>query len=191
MRQRSTVTSRWPVWSAVLALLVAACSSSAGSAEIPDGYQAYEDDEHVTFAVPEHFERTSSGDELIDGLEVEFLDDPSGEQPLPEQITLRYAFPDSPSFDIGTWATVAFPPVMGDDEKVSEEPDEVEGAEQAMRVEFVRHHDPVDEPVREVAVGAMLEGEDGPLIADLRYIAVESEFDEAIADALLDSLRVR
>lgn len=158
---------------------------------VPEGYEVYRDDEHVTSAVPEHFERTPAGEELVDGLEAELLDDPSGEQPLPEQITLRYAVPDSPSFDIGTWATVAFPPVMTDDERLSEEPYEVDGAEDALRVEFLRHYDQVDEPVREVAVGAKLSGPDGPLVADLRYIAVESDFDEGIADTLVASLRAR
>lgn len=191
MRKCRTVTTRWPLWSVLLVLLGAACSFSEGTTEIPEGYEAYEDDDHVAFAVPDHFERTPAGEELIEGIEVEFLDDPSGEQPLPEQVTLRYAVPDSPTFDIGTWATVAFPPVMDDDERLSEEPHEVDGAEDALRVEFLRHYDAVDEPVREVAVGAMFEGPDGPLIADLRYIATESEFDEDIADTLMATLRVR
>lgn len=174
-----------------MGLLVAACSSSAGPAEVPDGYQTHEDNEYLTFAVPDHFEQTPPGDELIDGLEVEFLDDPSGEQRLPEQITLRYGVPDSQSFDMQAWPGLAFPIVLGDDEGLGSEEFEVDGAKEARRVEFLRHFDEVDEPVRVTGLGVMVDGPDGLLIVDLRYIAAESEYDEDIADTIQASLRVR
>lgn len=191
MRQRRTVTCRVPLWSALLALMVAACSSSAGPAQVPEGYRAHEDDAHVTFAVPDHFERTPAGEELIDGLEVEFLDDPSGEQPLPEQITLRHDVPDSQSFKLTAWPGFAFEPVVGNDTSLGREEFEVEGAREALRVDFLRHYDQVDEPVRETGLGVLVDGPDGLVIADLRYIAVESEYDEEIADTLMATLRVR
>ena len=133
--------------------------------------------------VPDDIVQTPAGDELTSGVEVEYLNDPSGEQPLPEQVTLRYHVPDDPNFQIVAWPALAIGPVLGDDEVTDQQDVEVPGAREALRIEYRLHFDQLDEPARLVALGAIIETSDGPVVADLRYVAVESEFSSA---AMLD-----
>lgn len=163
--------------------------AGAGDGDASDETLSY-DDGLVAFEVPAWFERTPEGDELTSGLEVEFLDDPSGEEPLPEQVTFGYGVPDDPTFSILAWPTFAFGAVTGDDEQLSREEVDVAGAEEALQVSYRVHRPDIDEPMRIVALGAIVEGPDGPLIADLRYYATESDFDEDVAARVFASLRV-
>lgn len=175
---------------AVLLLATATVACSDDSDDSGSGGSTLEfSDDRVIFTVPDRFERTDAGAELISGVEVEFLDDPTGDRPLPEQIHLRYAVPDDPNFSIQAWPAFAIGPMLGDDEMTERDEVEVTGAGQALRVEFRLHYDELDEPVRMVALGAIVDTPDGPVVADLRYLAVESEFDPDTADSVMESLR--
>lgn len=174
-------------WMAALALaLVAGCGGSTDDAV--DGGTTF-DDGQVTFEVPSHFERTPTGEELTDGLEVEFLHDRADDQPVPEHVSFGYGVPDDPTFSIVAWPAFAFGPMVGDNEQTARDEVDVDGATEALRVEYRIHRPDLDEPLRIVAVGALVDGPDGPLIADLRYYAVESQFDRGVVDEVVASFR--
>jgi hypothetical protein len=156
-----------------------------GAGEEAAGYR----DELVVFTVVDGFERTPTGEELQDGLEVEFLRDDTGEEPLPEQVTFGYGVPDDPTFSIEAWPVFAFGAMTGDDEQLARDEVDVPGAREALRVSYRVTRPGVDEPIRTDAVGAIVDGPDGPVVADLRYTAVESQYDGTAVETILGSLR--
>lgn len=170
-------------------VLLVGCTSNGEEAAPPEDDALTYRDELVVFTVVDGFERTPPGEELQDGLDVEFLRDETGEEPLPEQVTFGYGVPDDPNFSIEAWPVFAFGAMTGDDEQLRRDEVEVPGSQEALRVSYRVTRPGVDEPIRTDAVGAIIEGPDGPVVADLRYTAVESQYDEDAVEAVLDSLR--
>lgn len=151
------------------------------------------DGDGFTIGVPPEWEASEEGEQLVPGRMLEYL--PAGSfEPgtVPPQIgvALDQGGENGPIGSLDGYIALLFgagSALSGQSVEVTERREvEFEGAEEAMRVEVT--HPAGDTTARMMVL--LVRTADGP-IWDVRYGAADGDFDEALADAVLESFDLR
>lgn len=178
-----------------VAVLAVACTTG-NSAEAPS-LQPVTGDGFAIGVPEEGWEASDEGDQLVPGRLVEYL--PAGElEPgsVPPQIgvALDRGGESGPPSDLDAYIELLFRagPALADrsvDIADRREVD-VDGAEPAMRVEVAYTAEGADGAPRVRMKLLLVRTAEGP-IWDVRYAATDADFDDALAEAVLDSFELR
>lgn len=178
-----------PVALGLMVLLVVGCTAGADPAADLDLESVSGDG--FTIDVPQDWEASDPDERLVPGRALEYL--PAGSADLepgtvPPQIgvALDQGGESGPVGDLEGYVTLLFgagPALGGESVEIVERREvDVDGVEQAMRVEV--SHPAGEDTVRMKVL--LLRTAEGP-IWDVRYAATEDDFDDALAEAVLDS----